>query len=744
MLRLSRWAIWLVCLVLLAASLNPAFAAASSELTIEKAAIGFDGRFKIGMATPLTLSLSGSVPETFHVDVVTADPAGAYVTTRTSFSGSQSSAGEFQVVCQAGRIDSTIEVRVLDAKHARLLDSHTIRPGVDDAPLALKLSEHLVLTLGNPAGFAAPDDEAADGPRVHAIALEKPGDLPASPSALQAVDVIVLADQFELTEDQNDVVRAWVLDGGHLVIATGTKGESLGRSLLAKWLPFEVIGTMRLRDLSALENFAGQTERIEFGRVVNATRIQSDDAKPLIPTLDGPLLSRAAHGFGRVTFLTLDLNAPPLAKWSFVEQFVPKLIDAPRAETAVAGRAERSQLTHTGITDLASQLAGSLEHFETVQRLTSWHVMGWLGLYVLLIGPLDYLLVHRLLKRPALTWVTFPTIVVVAGLLAVVSAERVNGSQLLINRLEIVDVDARTETVRASGFSAIYSPKTQRYKLEVKPATSAWSATASATPPSTMQMQWFGIPETSYGGMYRGGGFELGRTSYRMFENGHGIEDLPIAVWSTRTIQSRSFTEPSPHVESHLRSIGNQLSGTFSHSLPVPISNWILAHGRQVFWSPSSDPNRSKILPHQVWDTASSNVRSRDLTGLLTRSVKSRVKREGSDDNIRTQQSVYDPLSLDAAQIVRMLTFHDAVGGRDYTGLTNTELARLDFTRFLALNTAVLVGRIDTPAGNLLLDGTPVTPTRHETFIRILLPVDSTGPVRTQLTPRPEDLEVPQ
>ncbi|MAG92826.1 MAG: hypothetical protein CMJ48_03655, partial [Planctomycetaceae bacterium] len=593
-----------------------------------------------------------------------------------------------------------------------------------------------------------PGDEVTDGPRVHGIALERSGDLPASPSALQAVDVIVFADQFELTDDQNNLVRAWVQDGGHLVIATGTAGESLGRSLLAKWLPFEVIGTMRLRDLSALESFSGQLERIKTGHVgktgkfqefANATRIQADDAVELVPTLDGPLLSRAAYGFGRVTFLTLDLNAPPLAKWSFVEQFVLKLIDAPRAETAVTDRADRSQLTHTGITDLASQLAGSLEHFETVQRLTSWHVMGWLGLYVLLIGPLDYLLVHRLLKRPALTWVTFPTIVVVASLLAVVSAERVNGSQLMINRLEIVDVDARTDVLRSSDFSTIYSPQTRRYRLEVEPATSAWSArdsaTREATPLATMEMQWFGIPETSYGGMYRGGGFELGRRPYyRMLEDGQGIENLPIAVWSTRTIQSRSFMEPSPLIESNLRSIGNQLSGTFSHSLPVPISDWILAHGHQVFWSRSSNPERSKIPPHQVWDTASPNVRSRDLTGLLTRSVKSRVKREGGDD----------PLSLDAGQIVRMLTFHDAVGGRDYTGLTNAELARLDFTRFLTLNTAVLVGRIDKPAGNLLLDGKPVQPTRHETFIRILLPVDASGPVRTKLTPRPEDLEVPK
>ena len=59
-----------------------------------------------------------------------------------------------------------------------------------------------------------------------------------------------------------------------------------------------------------------------------------------------------------------------------------------------------SRLTQTGITELATQLDATQDEFPSVTRVTTWPVMGLLVALLLVIGPIDYLFVHKLLNRP--------------------------------------------------------------------------------------------------------------------------------------------------------------------------------------------------------------------------------------------------------------------------------------------------------------------------------------------------------
>ena len=70
---------------------------------------------------------------------------------------------------------------------------------------------------------------------------------------------------------------------------------------------------------------------------------------------------------------------------------------------------------------------------------------GWVAffifLYILLIGPGDYFFLKKVLKRMELTWITFPTIVVTVSLLAYYAAYLLKGNDLLVNKVDVVDVD---------------------------------------------------------------------------------------------------------------------------------------------------------------------------------------------------------------------------------------------------------------------------------------------------------------
>jgi hypothetical protein len=94
-----------------------------------------------------------------------------------------------------------------------------------------------------------------------------------------------------------------------------------------------------------------------------------------------------------------------------------------------------------------------------------------------------------------------------------------------------------------------------------------------------------------------------------------------------------------------------------------------------------------------------------------------------SRDDSNPSRETYDPLNRDSLGLIRAITFHEAAGGREYTGLGNFSLSRSDFSPLLPLNRAVLLGRVAGPATRLAVDGEEIIPVDSSTFIRIILPV---------------------
>jgi hypothetical protein len=161
--------------------------------------------------------------------------------------------------------------------------------------------------------------------------------------------------------------------------------------------------------------------------------------------------------------------------------------------------------------------------------------------------------------------------------------------------------------------------------------------------------------------------------------------------------------------------------GTFTHSLPIPVDEWLVAYGNRVYRPVERIGSRPEPLrPNQPWSPSDANVAQRELKGYLTGTKKTRV----GESEILLEQEKYDPLHRDAVDIVRMLTFHEAAGGKSYTGLDNQQLFEHDLTQLLRLDRAVLFGKIEPSVTRLELDGVAVEPARQTAIVRIVLPVD--------------------
>src|SRR5205823_1786103 len=118
-------------------------------------------------------------------------------------------------------------------------------------------------------------------------------------------------------------------------------------------------------------------------------------------------------------------------------------------------------------TDLAGDLRNNLEQFENVSNISFGWVALFIFIYILVVGPLDYFFLKKVVKRLELTWITFPTVVLVVSAVAYFTAYALKGNDLRINKLDLVDIvgeldekGAHSEGTRAYGSTwfTLFSP----------------------------------------------------------------------------------------------------------------------------------------------------------------------------------------------------------------------------------------------------------------------------------------------
>ena len=201
-----------------------------------------------------------------------------------------------------------------------------------------------------------------------------------------------------------------------------------------------------------------------------------------------PLVVRGAYGFGRVTLITLDVDQKPFSDWPDRSLFWVRALDLkrPRADAerrTGRGHGRAGDSAATAVSDLSSQLRAALEQFPGVKLIPFGWVAFFIFLYILLIGPGDYFFLKKVLKRMELTWITFPTIVLTVSLVAYYAAYVLKGNDLLVNKVDLVDIDQEAGIARGNTWMSLFSPQNRDYTMHAIP-TPLDAEDSSAAPAS--------------------------------------------------------------------------------------------------------------------------------------------------------------------------------------------------------------------------------------------------------------------
>jgi hypothetical protein len=683
------------------------------------------------------------------MEVSVADDDGTPTAFRMPVEVGANQSQRFTAYARPGSRQPEFTIRLID-QNGRRVGGASQDTAMPQPPDSIMPDESLILTLGRPLGVevipelpgfkaAASSRSPSRGASVEIVTARidaQSGSMPGRWYGYDAARAIVIDTTDRETLAALDTLRGqplvdWVERGGHLVVAVGANWQAVRDSVLGPILPGLPSGQEKVASLEALDTFAGSNKSITPPgtppvMVTKLEEINERGGAILSMMSSMPLVVRGAHGFGRVTLIALDVDQKPFSDWADRALFWVRAIDLkrPRADQAGAGPnvgGGGARIFQYGASDLSTQLRVALEQFPGVKLIPFGWVAFFIFLYILLIGPGDYFFLKKVLKRMELTWITFPTIVVTVSLVAYYAAYLLKGNDLLVNKVDVVDIDQAAGLVRGNTWISLFSPQNRDYTIrtiplpldrDAAPPVPASPSSPPARPPAGTEVvtSWFSAPEDQFGAMGNSGrrfSFAGSGYAYEPMAGVESLENVRIPIWSTKCVASRWFGPGVSLVDSDLQPMGtDRLAGVITNRQSVPLEDAILAFGKQVYLLGTVAPGAT-IRVELTSD--------RNLSGLL----KDRQR------NFLSDQPWDRDRKIDRGDLMLAAMFHDSESTlASDRNLSSDPLHDLDLTGQLALERPMLVARIKRIGARLDLDNVPSPPKIDQmTMVRIILPL---------------------
>jgi hypothetical protein len=287
-----------------------------------------------------------------------------------------------------------------------------------------------------------PRNAGGSGPQTFSAhpTVIAPEDLPRDFVAYDLLDALVINDAplSQLSEEQARGLRLWVASGGLLVVTGGADVAGMRANHLDEILPIDA-GTAASAagfPVTDMTQVYGGFEVAEATLGMNA-RVKPG-ARALLGASDRPVVAERDYGSGLVRFVAINPKLNPYRGWNgakelWADLLWPAATAKPRhANWITTGSRGPSRSGRWGVQDL-------LFHLAELQPPSTKYVLFFLLAYVLLVGPINYVIL-RWRRKTDLAWLTIPAVVILFTLVSVTVAQMSHGGKAVVADTSLVQL----------------------------------------------------------------------------------------------------------------------------------------------------------------------------------------------------------------------------------------------------------------------------------------------------------------
>jgi hypothetical protein len=446
-------------------------------------------------------------------------------------------------------------------------------------------------------------------------------DLPSRVEGWSTLDRIVWqdVDSNGLTPDQLDALRRWISAGGRLVIVGGSAGIGTLSAFPDDILPYRPTATVDVAPTSLVSLLgAAPSGAPDVPAMAGALA----HGRTLATSGDRATAAELTYGAGRVTILGFD----PTSSWIAADKAAEDLW---RAELP-ARTADGTLLTDD------SQLVQAVYQVPALALPPTGGLLGIIGAYILIIGPINYLILKRLDRRE-LAWVTMPLLVLAFAAAGFGYGALLKGTDVVVNEVAIVRGAPDATEATAQVYFGVFSPSRATYRVDV-PQGALLAGPIAGDP--------FGQAATTLD-IIQGTG--PGEPS--------AVRNLSVGTGSIRIVRAQMPVE-APRMRANLHLSSGTLTGTFENASDEALENVAVVLGSSVLVLGDVPPHVSKDVRLIVQDNPFGNSLADQVIGQQFQGATPDAIRQ----SIRYQmvnQLTYDPTgmfsnSLSADQAVVM------------------------------------------------------------------------------------------
>jgi hypothetical protein len=447
------------------------------------------------------------------------------------------------------------------------------------------------------------------GPQPAVVQLTV-ADLPERPEAWSALDRLVWqdVDAGQLSAEQLAALRTWLAGGGRLTIVGGSGGLGLLAGFPDELLPFRPTATIDAAP-EAIRGLVGGTLPRGAEALPALAGSPAAGARALAVSGDRTIAADRPFGSGAVTLAGFDPSTPWLAESTSVDVLWASLV--PPRGTA-----------HTPLIVGDDSILVSL--LSTLPALALPSIGGLLLLlfgYILLVGPVNYLVLRRLDRREW-AWVTMPLLVVGFTVAAFGIGFVLRGTDVIVNQVALVRAAPGTDAAQAQVYLGVFSPNRGSYEVGV-PGGALLSAP------------------------YSGEGFDQGGGQGLDVVQGDParLRQLAVGYGALRAVRAEAPVL-APRIEAELRLEGDRVLGTIRNASDLPLARPAIALGTALAVLPDLAPGASATVDLQAQPDALGRALSERIFGQQQFSPDGRPTSDFLRDQVRRQlvdALTYDP-----------------------------------------------------------------------------------------------------